>query len=93
MAYALIDKQVKGHTLAEYIVCVNFFTLTLVGSLESVGRSDGGVKRLAPLQDQYRKNASRALCHISVLSPPSLSLLQALLAGVSYIQSILNHHG
>lgn len=82
MAYALIDQQVQGHTRAEYIVCVNFFTLTQVGGLEAIGRGDGITKRLTSLQDRYRENAFKALSHISVLSAPSLSLLQALLAGV-----------
>lgn len=82
MAYALIDQQVHGNKRAEYKVCVNFFTLTLTGGLEAVGRTQGVPNRLTPLQDRYRANALKALNYISVLSPPGLSLLQALLAGV-----------
>jgi hypothetical protein len=82
MAYALIDREVQGHTRAEYIVCVNFFTLMLAGGLEAGASSNSTAKRLTSLQDRYRENAFKALRHISVLSPPSLSLLQALLSGV-----------
>lgn len=97
MAYALIDGQVHGHTRAEYLVCVNFFMLTSVG-LEESDQSDVTKKRVQILRERYRKNSFLALGGISVLNPPSLCLLQALLAGVSQLRgrhlvfSKANHH-
>lgn len=84
MAYALIDGQVDVYTRAEYLVCVNFFMLTSVG-LEEADQSGLIKKRVQILRERYRKNAFLALKVISVLNPPSLSLLQALLAGVSLL--------
>ncbi|KAH6693745.1 hypothetical protein F5X68DRAFT_258603 [Plectosphaerella plurivora] len=86
MAFALVDQQVLGHARAEYIVCVNFFSLTLTIGLEAGGTSDSVRQRLKPLQEKYRRNAFKALDHISMLSTPSLSLLQALLAGAMLFQ-------
>jgi hypothetical protein len=90
MAFALIDEQILGHARAEYIVCVNFFSLTLTIGLESGDVSSSFRRRLKPLQKKYRRNAFAALNHISMLSTPSLSLLQALLAGVSDHISYVN---
>ncbi|KAH7349747.1 hypothetical protein B0T11DRAFT_289834 [Plectosphaerella cucumerina] len=86
MAFALIDEQILGHARAEYIVCVNFFSLTLTIGLESGDVSSSFRRRLKPLQKKYRRNAFAALNHISMLSTPSLSLLQALLAGAMLFQ-------
>ncbi|KAH7121898.1 hypothetical protein B0J13DRAFT_612556, partial [Dactylonectria estremocensis] len=83
MAFALIDHEVHGHVRVQYIVCVNFFALTFVVGLEAEGQTPSMQERHKSLQERYRKNAFTALGHISVLNPASLSLLQALLAGLS----------
>lgn len=83
MAFALVDQHDLGHSRAEYIVCVNFFILTLTIGLEAGDQGESTAARLKPLQERYRRNAFKALNHISMLSTPSLPLLQALLAGVS----------
>jgi hypothetical protein len=85
MAFALIDQKVQGHTRVQYIVCVNFLALTFAVGLEIKGQTLTMQERLKALQDRYRRNAFAALHNISVLNPPSLPLLQALLAGVSPI--------
>lgn len=84
MAHALVEEQLPSHTRAEYTVSVNFFILNLLVGLQATDQQDDSLDtRLGALQDRYRANAFNALGHISVLHPPSLSLLQALLAGVS----------
>ncbi|ETS80258.1 hypothetical protein PFICI_07787 [Pestalotiopsis fici W106-1] len=80
MAYSLIDGRSSDFTRAEYLVCVNFYMLTSIG-LEETDHSDLIKERMRLLRERYRRNAFRALKSISVLSPPSLSLLQALLCG------------
>jgi hypothetical protein len=82
MAFALIDQKVHGHTRVQYIVCVNFLALTFAAGLEVEFQAPSVQKRLTALQERYRRNALSALHRISVLNPPSLPLLQALLAGV-----------
>jgi hypothetical protein len=82
MACALVDQQAHGSTRAEYIVCVNFFILTFSSGLEVTEKNARLSRRLESFRQRYRRNAFTALEKISILNPPSLSLLQALLAGV-----------
>ncbi|KAH7303405.1 hypothetical protein B0I35DRAFT_465708 [Stachybotrys elegans] len=86
MSCALLDEQVPKHRHAEYIACVNFFILTVVVGLEATDKNGHDVPRLRILQSRYRQNAFTALRYISVLNSPSLSLLQALLAGAMLYQ-------
>ncbi|KFA51011.1 hypothetical protein S40293_11165 [Stachybotrys chartarum IBT 40293] len=86
MAFSLIKNLVQGHTRVEFIVCVNFFALTSAVGLETEGQTVYLQDRLKNLQKRYRRNAMTALNHISVLNPPSISLLQALLSGAMLFQ-------
>ncbi|KAH8892789.1 hypothetical protein GQ53DRAFT_120380 [Thozetella sp. PMI_491] len=86
MAFALIDGQVEGHVRVQYIVCVNFLALTFAVGLPAGDQTSFVRGRLRALQERYRRNAFTAVHHISVLDPPSLPLLQALLAGAMLFQ-------
>ncbi|KAM0813363.1 putative Zn(2)-C6 fungal-type domain-containing protein [Seiridium cardinale] len=86
MAYALIDQKVQGYTRVQYVVCVNFLALTSTAGLRVEGQTVFLQEQIKNLQDRYRENAFTALSHISVLDPPCLPLLQALLAGAMLFQ-------
>ena len=79
MAASLREQQATGPSLAHYVVLVNFYALTFAVGLETEQHSSFSRFRLQDLQKKYRNNAIYALQQVSVLDPPSLTLLQTLL--------------
>ena len=86
MATALRRKTVPSDKLAQFIVLVNFYALTFAVGLETESGASSIRRRMDHLQRKYRTNAMNALRRVSVLDPPSLTLLQALLAGAMIFQ-------
>jgi hypothetical protein len=83
MGFALIDGTVSGHMKFQYIACVNAVAYLFMIAVCAEGHTPEMQDRLQGLTNQYLVNLTAALHRISVLDPPSLNLLQALLSGVS----------
>ncbi|KAJ4311311.1 hypothetical protein N0V84_010516 [Fusarium piperis] len=86
MEYALIENTVHGQRRLEYIICVNFWAYLVLTSLESEDPSTLIAQHLGGSRDRYFNNAKCALKRMSILATPTLSMLQALLCGVSSSQ-------
>lgn len=83
MALAMHDKNEDDQTLIQYSICVNSCAATYLWNLPVEGQSVGMQHALDRSREDYMRRALTALNYISILEKPSLSLLQALLTGVS----------
>lgn len=83
MALAMHDKNEDDQTLIQYSICVNSCAATYLWNLPEEGQSVGMQHALDRSREDYMRRALTALNYISILEKPSLSLLQALLTGVS----------
>ncbi|KAM5357194.1 hypothetical protein ACJZ2D_016518 [Fusarium nematophilum] len=88
MEYELIENIVHGQRRLEYIICVNFWAYLVLTSLESEDPSTLMAQHLGGSRDRYFNNAQCALKRMSILTTPTLSMLQALLCGVMFFLDV-----
>ncbi|OQE35437.1 hypothetical protein PENCOP_c013G06853 [Penicillium coprophilum] len=90
MILCLVENRGDEHLRLHYRVCV--YTKAFFSALKwsQIYHSPAVLQRLEKSQRQYKAIALAALCRVHFLSPPSLSLVQALLSGAMLMQYIGN---
>ncbi|OQE02186.1 hypothetical protein PENVUL_c040G02293 [Penicillium vulpinum] len=90
MIISLVENEGDEHCRLHYRVCVYTKAFFCALKWSQVYRSPTVLQRLEKSQRQYKATTLAALCRIHFLSPPSLSLVQALLSGAMLMQYIGN---
>jgi hypothetical protein len=82
MGLALIERTVSGQTRLQYIICVNLIAYLYSVATDSNAQSETMRRHLERSRKEYLRSGLEALERMSLLAPPSLTLLQALISGV-----------
>lgn len=88
MGLALLSKTASPSDTILYTICVNGMAYKFLTTVLMIDEPDELSRKLWKGALVYKKTAQRALKKIGLLTAPSLTLLQAILCGVS--ESLLN---
>jgi hypothetical protein len=85
MGLALANRSVQGQIRLQYIICLDFYVFTFLGATGSDEAHNGMQPHLEATRNKYKSYITKALEDLTILTAPSMTMLQASISGVGIL--------